>query len=141
MISSMKEELCSALETEDGDGRERSVSIATGHAAYGFICECAQKIREKFPNIRINVYEIKNEFFGETVTVAGLITGKDLLAQLSGKELFGNLMLPSNMLRHGGDLFLCGMSKEEAEEKLGVKITLCENDGYEFLDKIIGNKW
>ena len=45
------------------------------------------------------------------------------------------------MLRHGGDLFLCGMSKEEAEEKLGAKITLCENDGYEFLDKIIGNEW
>lgn len=141
MISSMKEELCSALETEDGDGRERSVSIATGHAAYGFICECAQKIREKFPNIRINVYEIKNEFFGETVTVAGLITGKDLLAQLSGKELFGNLMLPSNMLRHGGDLFLCGMSKEELEEKLGVEITLCDNDGFEFLDKITGNEF
>ena len=141
MISSMKEELCSALETEEGDGRERSVSIATGHAAYGFICECAQKIREKFPNIRINVYEIKNEFFGETVTVAGLITGKDLLAQLSGKELFGNLMLPSNMLRHGGDLFLCGMSKEELEEKLGVEITLCDNDGFEFLDKITGNEF
>ena len=141
MISSMKEELCSALETEEGDGRERSVSIATGHAAYGFICECAEKIRGKFPNIRINVYEIRNDFFGETVTVAGLITGKDLLAQLSGKELFGNLMLPSNMLRYGGDLFLCGMSKEELEEKLGAEITLCDNDGFEFLDKIIGNEF
>lgn len=141
MISSMKDELDSALENEDGDGRERAVSIATGHAAYGFICECAEKIKEKFPNVKINVYEIKNDFFGESVTVAGLVTGRDLVAQLSGKELYGELLLPANMLRHGGDLFLCGMSKEEAEEKLGAKITLCENDGYEFLDKIIGNEW
>jgi NifB/MoaA-like Fe-S oxidoreductase len=50
-------------------------------------------------------------------------------------------MLPSNMLRHGGDLFLCGMSKEELEEKLGVEITLCDNDGFEFLDKITGNEF
>jgi putative radical SAM enzyme (TIGR03279 family) len=141
MISSMKDELASALENEEGDGRKRAISIATGHAAYGFICECAEKIKEKFPNIKINVYEIRNDFFGESVTVAGLVTGRDLVAQLSGKELYGELMLPVNMLRHGGDLFLCGMSKEEAEDKLSVSITLCENDGYEFLDKIIGNEW
>jgi NifB/MoaA-like Fe-S oxidoreductase len=141
MISSMKDELASALENEEGDGRKRAISIATGHAAYGFICECAEKIKEKFPNIKINVYEIRNDFFGESVTVAGLVTGRDLVAQLSGKELCGELMLPVNMLRHGGDLFLCGMSKEEAEDKLSVSITLCENDGYEFLDKIIGNEW
>ena len=101
----------------------------------------AEKIKEKFPNVKINVYEIKNDFFGESVTVAGLVTGRDLVAQLAGKELYGELMLPANMLRHGGDLFLCGMSKEEAEEKLCVSITLCESDGYEFLDKIIGNEW
>ena len=87
------------------------------------------------------MYEIRNDFFGESVTVAGLITGADLTAQLAGKELFGELMLPSNMLRHGGDLFLCGTSREELEEKLGVSVTLCENDGCEFLDKLIGNEW
>ena len=141
MISSMREELDSALENEDSDDRKRALSIATGHAAYGFICECAKKITAKFPNVRINVYEIKNEFFGESVTVAGLVTGTDLVRQLEGKKLFGELMLPANMLRYGGDLFLCGMSKDEAEEKLGVNITLCENDGYEFLDKILGNEY
>ncbi len=139
MIASMKEELYEALEAEDGDGRERSLSIATGRAAYGFICECAEKIKEKFPNVKIDVYEINNDFFGESVTVAGLVTGKDLLAQLAGKALCGELLLSANMLRHGGDLFLCGMSREELEEKLGVSIVLCTNDGYEFLDKVIGN--
>ena len=141
MIASMKEEFASALEAEEGDGRERSLSIATGRAAYGFISECAGKVMAKFPNIRINVYEIRNDFFGENVTVAGLITGRDLLAQLSGKELYGKLMLPTTMLRHGGDLFLCGTSREELAEKLGVEVILCENDGYEFLDKLIGNEW
>ncbi len=139
MISSMKDELDAALADEDGDGRERSLSIATGHAAYGFICECVEKIKSKFPGVNVNVYEIKNEFFGESVTVAGLVTGMDLASQLEGKELHGELVLPSCMLRYGGDLFLCGMSREELEEKLSVNITLCENDGYEFLDKIIGN--
>ncbi len=139
MIASMKDELLEALDGEEGDARERALSIATGRAAYGFICECAGKIKEKFPNIKINVYEITNDFFGESVTVAGLVTGKDLCAQLTGKELYGELLLSANMLRHGGDLFLCGTSKEELEEKLGVNITLCTNDGYEFLDKVIGN--
>jgi putative radical SAM enzyme (TIGR03279 family) len=138
MIASMKEELDAALDAEDGDARERAVSIATGHAAYGFICECARKIEAKFPNVRINVYEIRNDFFGHTVTVAGLITGADLFAQLADKNVGAELILPANMLRYGGDLFLCGMSKEELEEKLDTHITLCENDGYEFLDKVIG---
>ncbi len=137
MIASMREELESALANEDGDDREVSLSMATGHAAYEFICECANKIMAKFPKIKINVYEIINNFFGSTVTVAGLVTGKDLAEQLKGKELYGKLLLPSNMLRHGGDLFLCGKSKEELEEELGVKIILCENDGFDFLDKVI----
>jgi putative radical SAM enzyme (TIGR03279 family) len=141
MIASMKEEFSAALEAEEGDGRERSLSIATGHAAYGFISECAERVMAKFPNIRINVYEIRNDFFGESVTVAGLITGVDLIAQLTGKELYGKLLLPTTMLRHGGDLFLCGTSREELAEKLGAEIILSENDGYEFLDKLIGNEW
>lgn len=138
MISSMKDELDAALEDEEGDARERALSIATGRAAYGFICECADKIKTKFPNVKINVYEITNNFFGESVTVAGLVTGKDLAAQLAGKELYGNLLLPSCMLRYEEDLFLCGKSREELEAELGVKIGLCNNDGYEFLEKVIG---
>ncbi|MBO5006302.1 MAG: DUF512 domain-containing protein, partial [Clostridia bacterium] len=138
MIASMKDELDSALEDEEGDESERTLSIATGHAAYGFILECTEKIKAKFPNIKVNVYEIKNDFFGESVTVAGLVTGRDLAAQLAGKELGEELLLPSCMLRYGGDLFLCGKSREELEEELSVRITLCENDGYEFLEKVIG---
>ena len=138
MTASMKDELEAALSDEDGDDRERIVSTATGHAAYGFISECAKKINEKFPNVKLHVYEIKNDFFGESVTVAGLVTGRDLAAQLTGKELGEKLILPSCMLRHGGDLFLCGKSREELEEELSVHITLCENDGYELLEKVIG---
>jgi hypothetical protein len=140
-ISSMKDEFNSALKNEEGDGRERSLAVATGHAAYGFISECAEKVMAKFPNIHINVYEIRNDFFGESVTVAGLVTGVDLIAQLTGKELYGKLLLPTTMLRHGGDLFLCGTSRDELAEKLGAEIILSENDGYEFLDKLIGNEW
>lgn len=138
MISSMKDELDSALEDEEGDETARTLSVATGHAAYGFILECTEKIKAKFPNIKINVYEIKNNFFGESVTVAGLVTGRDLAEQLAGKALGDELLLPSCMLRYGGDLFLCGKSLEELEDELSVNITLCENDGYDFLEKVIG---
>ena len=88
--------------------------------------------------MKLHVYEIKNDFFGESVTVAGLVPGRDLAAQLTGKELGEKLILPSCMLRHGGDLFLCGKSREELEEELSVHITLCENDGYDLLEKVIG---
>ena len=138
MIASMKDELEAALADEDGDDRERIVSTATGHAAYGFISECAEKIMAKFKGVKIHVYEIKNDFFGESVTVAGLVTGRDLALQLAGKELGEELILPSCMLRHGGDLFLCGKSREELEAELSVSITLCESDGYDFLEKVIG---
>ncbi|MGN1095547.1 MAG: DUF512 domain-containing protein, partial [Eubacteriales bacterium] len=138
MIASMRDELDDALSETEGDERERSLSIATGVLAYPFICECAEKIKNKFPNIKINVYKIINNFFGENVTVAGLVTGKDLYEQLSDKELFGELLLPSSMLRYGKDLFLCGKSIDELSSELGVKITLTENDGYDFLSKVIG---
>ena len=138
MIRKQGTETINYLKTLDADDSiEKTVSIATGSSAYEFILDMANKVMEKFKNVKINVYKIINNFFGENVTVAGLITGKDLKEQLSGKELYGNLLLPVNMLRYDAELFLCGMSVHELEEALNVKITLCENDGYDFLSKII----
>ena len=80
---------------------------------------CAKKPDEE---LEINVYEIKNEFYGHTVTVAGLVTGGDLIRELKGRKLGQKLIIPDVMLRSEGDLFLDNVSLEKAQEELGVKI-------------------
>ena len=139
MIASMKEEFEDALaDAEPDETLVREISVATGKAAYAFLCSLAQDFREKYPNVQIHVYEIENQFFGENITVAGLLTGKDLKEQLSGKPLGEALYISSNTLRHDGDLFLCGMHIDELSEALGVEIIPCATDGYEFFDKLCG---
>lgn len=139
MITSVKTEFERALCTYEGTPVKQELSIATGYAAFDFISALAEKVSARFPQIKINVYKIRNDFFGESVTVAGLITGKDLLNQLSGKPLGQRLLITESMLRHGGDLFLCGTGIDELSEKLNIKITPCPNDGYGIFDNIVGN--
>lgn len=139
MIASMKEEFEDALaDAEPDETLEREISIATGKAAYPFLTELAEKFRLQYPKVTIHLYEIENKFFGENITVAGLLTGKDLLDQLSDKPLGETLYISSNTLRHDGDLFLCGMSIDELSEALQVEIVPCLSDGYEFFDKLCG---
>jgi putative radical SAM enzyme (TIGR03279 family) len=139
MIASMKQEFEQALaDAEADESLCREISIATGKAAYGFLSDLAEKFSEKYPNIRIHIYEIKNHWFGESVTVAGLLTGHDLKEQLLGKPLGDTLYISSNMLRYEEDLFLCGMHIDELSEALGVEIKPCLSDGYEFFDHLTG---
>ena len=116
----------------------RTVSIATGEAAYCLIKAMAMKLEEKIPELKINVYRIKNNFFGESITVAGLLTGKDISEQLAGKDLGDHLLFPENALRAGGDLFLDDMSPEELSSTLGVKASAGHNDGAQFIRDVLG---
>jgi len=138
MIASMKDEFGDALASSEYGGGPREISLATGSIAYAFINDLANQIIQKYKNINIHVYKIENDYFGRTVTVSGLVTGRDLEAQLVGKRLGEALYIPSCMLRSEGDLFLCGMSVEELEQKLGVAVVVVENNGYDFVDKILG---
>ena len=117
----------------------RKISMATGVASYPMLCELAGKITRILPNLQINIYKIINYFFGESITVSGLLTGKDIAEQLSGRELGEELLISSSSLRHGEDVFLCGMTLPELEEKLGVRVTPVQSDGYEIADAIIGH--
>lgn len=138
--ASLKSEFYSALDLEDtGDLKsDRHISLATGVAAYPLLKELSQAAEKKFSGLKINVYEIENEFFGENITVAGLIVGQDLIKQLSGKPLGNELLIPSVMLRHERDMFLDSMTLDEIEEKLEVKLTVCDVDGFDLLDKMLG---
>ncbi|MDD6265997.1 MAG: DUF512 domain-containing protein [Clostridia bacterium] len=141
MITSMraevKEELEHLFEDFDVKAVNKKMSIATGEAAYGIISESVKAVCEKVPGLECRVYKIVNDYFGESITVAGLITGTDLIKQLKGKELGDVLLLPSVMLRYEKDLFLDGVSIDEVEEALGVEIRLNENSGYSLIDALL----
>lgn len=116
----------------------RTVSVATGEASYEFIKALVAKIESRFDGFTCHVYKIKNNFFGGEVTVTGLLTGRDIADQLAGEELGETLYLSRTTLRAEGDLFLCGMSTDELSEKLGIPIDFSENDGAEFVLKLLG---
>jgi len=118
--------------------RPRSVSVATGVASYPMISELASGLASLSDKLTVNVYEIKNRFFGESITVSGLLTGKDIKEQLMDKELGDVLLIPRNALRHGEDVFLCGMTLGELSRELNVSIRVCENDGFDFIDAVFG---
>ena len=116
----------------------KSLSLATGTAAYPLIEQTAKRLMAIYPGLDINTYEIKNDFYGHSVTVAGLITGGDLINQLKGKRLGQELIIPDVMLRSEGDLFLDNVSLEDAEGELGVKIrTVSESTGFELIKMIL----
>ncbi len=135
MLRSLEEEFKAALKMLD-EASSEPFSIATGLAAEGFIKKLLTLAREKYNNINCDVYGIKNLFFGETVDVAGLVSGSDLVSQLKGKKLGKRLLIPASMLRHGGDVFLDDLSLKDAEAALNVPIITVPNDGFELADAI-----
>lgn len=142
MLTSFEKEFESALLTLDGEDRsvDREVSVATGEASYEMIRRCCRAVCEMCPKLKINLYAVKNRFFGGEVTVTGLLTGQDLLRGLCGEPLGEALLLSRSMLRAEGDLFLCGMTPSELSEKLGVPLVFTENDGADFLFSLLEGK-
>ena len=138
MVRLLQEEVEEYLEGLDGDDGEQRLSIATGQLAYPYIKQLILKIQEKYPNVMVYVYQIRNDFFGEQITVAGLITGQDLKAQLAGKELGERLLLPCNMLRSGENVFLDDVTVEELEKALQIPIRIVESSGQSFVENVIG---
>lgn len=116
----------------------RSVSIATGILAGPFIDKFARVTQNNVAGLDIKVYSIINDFFGHHITVAGLVTGRDLINQLSGKELGEVLIIPSVMLKSGENVFLDDVSVGDVEKELDIQVIIVDNDGYELLDAMLG---
>ena len=116
----------------------RRVSIATGHAAYDHIRKLCDRLSAVLPALQCTVYPITNRFFGEEITVSGLLTGTDMREQLIGKELGDSLLIPSATLRADGDLFLDGMTPEELSASLGVPVIPVDNRGDALLCALLG---
>lgn len=118
--------------------KPRTLSIATGEAAAPFMRSLVAKLQKVCYNFNCEIYPIRNDFFGHNITVAGLVTGVDLIKQLRGKALGDKLLIPSVMLRHEGDLFLCGSSLDAVQAALGVPIECVDNDGAAVIEAILG---
>ncbi|MGN0372293.1 MAG: DUF512 domain-containing protein [Enterocloster sp.] len=137
MLRLLAEEVKEALEGLSDDGEKREVSIATGRLPYKYICKYAGWIREQFPGRRIHIYPVTNEFFGESITVSGLLTGRDIISQLKGKELGEYLLLPVNMFRSGEEVFLDDLTRQDAENALQVKIRIVKSSGCDFVRAVL----
>ena len=118
--------------------KKRAVSLVTGVAAYPMIKEQIDKLQKICSNLSVNIYKIENNFFGKSITVSGLLTGVDIAEQLKDKPLGEELLIPGNCLRHGEDVFLCGMTVPELSEKLQVPVKTSGSDGYELCEAILG---
>ena len=125
------------MEPEEMEGTT-PFAIATGLSAGPFLAQLVDMAREKCDKIKGTVYPIVNHFFGETITVAGLVTGGDLIAQLRGKDVGERLLIPANMLRSGERVFLDDVSVDDVERALGLPVVPVAQDGYELLDAMCG---
>ncbi|MBD5490634.1 MAG: DUF512 domain-containing protein [Lachnospiraceae bacterium] len=121
---------------------QRRLTIATGKLAFSTIQEAAEKLMQAYPGLSIYVQAIRNDFFGETITVAGLVTGQDLIAQLKeaqaqGVDLGEALLIPGNMLRSGEQVFLDDVTVSRVEQALGLSVTAVEAEGQDFVDALL----
>lgn len=139
MLRSLDDEFRQAMnEYNDYHCSERKVSIATGCDAYPYINNLIKMCTEKWRNFNCCVYPIVNDFFGENITVSGLITGNDIISQLKDKELGSVLYIPSAMLRRDSEIFLDDVMISQVEKELSVQIIPVENDGFTLFEKIMG---
>lgn len=113
------------------------LSMATGRLAHPYIRRMAERLEVAYPNIKIHVYPITNFFFGEQITVSGLITGQDLIEQLRGRRLGGALLLPENMARGEGGVFLDDISARDVENALQVPVDIVKSSGYDFVEAVL----
>lgn len=136
LIRSMQNDIDFCLENEEENSAALDASIATGVDAAPFIEKEIERIKKVFPNLNAKVFAVKNDFFGHTITVAGLLTARDIINSLKGKHLGSHLILPDVMLRHQTDKFLDDLTIGDVEKELNVKVVVAKADGEGLFDAI-----
>ena len=138
MLRLLMDEVEEELAGRKGDPAAcHEVSIATGLLAYPTILALSRKVQEKYPNVVIHVYPIRNDFFGELITVSGLLTGQDLKRQLKGQKLGEQLLLPCNLLKSGEEVFLDDYTVSELETALQIPVNIVKSSGRAFVEAVL----
>lgn len=137
MVRLLEEEVAQTLAGMTGDDRKIHRTIATGELAAPFLRKHVDAVQKKYPNVDIQVLAIKNEFFGGKITVAGLITGTDLISQLKGKDLGDRLLLTNHMLKSGEPVFLDDVTVDDVQNALQIKVSIVESSGADFVSSLI----
>ncbi len=125
------------LEGIDINTYNSEVSTASGKLIYPYICEMAKELTAVIPGLTVHVHEITNNFFGERITVTGLLTGQDIIAQLKGQKLGDVLILPQNVLRAGEDYLLDDVKISDIERELDIKVRIIKSGGMDFIRGLI----
>ena len=141
LFSDFLEEIEYALEElGEGAGAARSAVLVTGVSAYGEISKIAKKLDDKFKDLKITTVKARNGRFGESITVAGLLTGYDIIEAV-GKIKADAVFVPESSLRDGLDVFLDDKTIEDVQKAIGSKVLVSPNDGYEFVKLLAGGKF
>ncbi len=133
LCASLIYEFNDALSLSSTNTPKHRKTIVTGFSAYPVI----KALTEKLSGSMIDVIPIANDFFGHSITVTGLLTGRDIINQLRGKALGDTLLLSSSMLRHNEDVLLDNTSVVDIERELETKVKIVSNDGYKLLDALL----
>ena len=146
MLTLLKDEFKEAMQTavhqkklyrDLSDGKTRRLTLATGKLAYRTICDLAAQMMKAFEWLDLNVVAIRNDFFGERITVSGLLTGQDLIAQLKDLPLGDKLLLPQNVLRSGENYFLDDITVPQLEDALQVRVDIVKSSGQDFVETVL----
>lgn len=142
MLRLLLDEFAEAMEEDrinDRKARPKHITLATGRLAYCFINQMAQQMEERYEGLQIDVVAIRNDFFGEMITVSGLLTGQDIMAQLKDKDLGEKLLLPQNVLKIGEPIFLDDYTLDYVEKALQVRIDIVKSSGRDFIEAILSD--
>lgn len=124
-------------EIPQGEKGYGKVSLVTALSAYGHIRRIVDAIQQKMDGGEVQVFCIRNDFFGERITVTGLLTGQDILRQLEGKDLGRLLLLPENLLKADEEIFLDDMRLEDFKKTLQTPVDIVQSSGRDFVRKIV----
>lgn len=142
MLRLLLNEFEEAMEEDRNAGRKvtsREVAIVTGRLACPYIKKMTEKMMLQYPELKVHVYAIRNDFFGEMITVSGLLTGQDIKSQLTGQVLGQKVLLPQNVLRSGEEVFLDDMTRTELEKALQVPVDIVKSSGRDFVEAILND--
>ena len=137
MMRLLETEVKERLEQLEGDDREVNATVATGRLAAPYIGKMIKLVQKKFPNVQAEVYAVKNNFFGEKITVSGLITATDLMDQLAQRNLGEKVLIPCNMLRSGEDVFLDDLTVEDVRQALKTEVVVVDEPGADLVNCLI----